>query len=322
MAPRGQGYVRGAARIDRRLGKHLRGALKQAYLAIPLKGQLFSAMRRFYVPPERVRRYLYFRGPFDVRAGEAAFRVMHYGFQVETSIFWMGLTGGLEGQSLSLWLKLCAGARVVFDIGANTGVYALAAKAVNRKARVVAFEPVARVFEKLVANNRLNAFDIECRNEAVSNYDGEGCVFDLPIEHIYSVTLNRDMHDQSLPSVKRSVDVVKLATIIERDGLRPDLMKLDVESHEPEVIEGLGPHLNRLRPTMIVEVWHSEEHGDLRIGPRIEALLKGNGYSYYRIDEASGPVLEDHINPSGLGYSNYLICVPEVARRIGIAASP
>ena len=45
---------------------------------------------------------------------------------------------------------------VIFDIGANTGIFALVSGAANPKARIFAFEPVSRVFEKLKGNVALN----------------------------------------------------------------------------------------------------------------------------------------------------------------------
>jgi tRNA1(Val) A37 N6-methylase TrmN6 len=42
---------------------------------------------------------------------------------------------------LALWIKLCRQSETILDVGANTGVYALVAGAVNKKAKIFAFEP-------------------------------------------------------------------------------------------------------------------------------------------------------------------------------------
>lgn len=236
---------------------------------------------------------------------------------VETEIFWRGLMDGWEASSLRVWAGACRDARVVVDVGANTGVYAFIAKCVRPDARVYAFEPVARVHRRLVENNALNGFDVVCRPEAVSNYDGHGRLFDLPVDHIYVATLDRDMAEGPLTSVERPVPVTRLDTFLEREKVIPDLIKIDVESHEPFVLAGLGDLLGRHRPSLLVEVWHDGEHGgNLHSGARIEAAVAGKGYVYYRLDEELGPVREEHIGRPGVGYSNYFICTDDVARRL------
>jgi FkbM family methyltransferase len=296
----------------------VRHALKELYLALPFKQQLFSVVRRFWVPPERLRRYLRFRGVIRVDVDGHTFSLMNDAFDVETDIFWCGAMNGWEGASLRLWARACAGARVVVDVGANTGVYAFIAKVVRPDARVYAFEPIARIHRRLVENNALNAFDVVCRPEAVSNYDGQGTIFDLPIDHLYTVTLNRDMHDGTLPTIETNVGVMRLSTFLQREAVIPDLIKIDVESHEPEVIEGLGEFLERDKPSMLVEVWHDGEHGNLHMGERVERAVTGRGYVYYRVDDVRGPVWEEHIGSPGRGYSNYFICTETVARKLGL----
>jgi FkbM family methyltransferase len=239
------------------------------------------------------------------------------GFNIETEIFWCGAYAW-EPASMRIWVRACRNARVIVDVGANTGVYALVAKALNPAARIYAFEPLARIHQRLVENAALNRFDIVCRAEALSNYDGEGRMFDLPADNVYGATLNRDMYiGETLPSIARPVTVRRLSTFLDETGVIPDLLKIDVESHEPEVIEGLGAALEH-RPSMLVEVWHDGEHGGLEMGKRVEATVAGRGYLYFRLDDTHGPVREEHIGRPGRGYSNYFICTPEAARSLGL----
>ena len=283
----------------------IRGRLKSLYMAMPFKQRIFTLLKSIWVPPPNIYRYLYFRGKFKVDVGEGYFLINHYGFDVETSIFWRGLSGGWEKISLAAWLDLCKHATVILDIGANTGIYSLAAKAVNPAAQVFSFEPVRRVFEKLTANNQINQYDIHCEQVAVSNYDGEGVIYDLPTEHIYSVTLNRDLHSPELPAYPVAVTAQRLATFIQQIGLpKVDLIKIDVESHEPEVLEGMGKYLDLMRPTILMEVWNDE------IGRRAEAILARHEYLFFSTSEAEPFKPAPHIrNPNPVqGYLTYLIC--------------
>jgi precorrin-6B methylase 2 len=53
---------------------------------------------------------------------------------------------------LRLWVSFAATSSLILDVGANTGVNALAAKSTNPQADVYAFEPVAPIFAKLSEN--------------------------------------------------------------------------------------------------------------------------------------------------------------------------
>ena len=289
--------------------------LKSIYMALPFKQHIFSILRSILVPPPSIYRHLYFRGKFKVGVGNKHFLINHYGFEVETSIFWRGLTGGWEKISLSAWIKLCKCSSVIFDIGANTGIYSLVAKTVNPVAHVYGFEPVRRVFEKLVANSRINQYDIQCEQVAVSNYDGEGVIYDLPTEHIYSVTLNKNLHNSDLPAYPIAVTARRLSTFIKQTGLtKVDLVKIDVESHEPEVLEGMGGYLGLMKPTILMEVWNDD------IGRRAEAILAQHDYLFFSTDETEPFRPAVHIgNPDpAKGYLTYLVCSQQTADALNL----
>lgn len=112
---------------------------------------------------------------------ESSFLMNHYGYRLENEIFWRGLyEGGGEEQPLRLWLKLCAEAATILDIGANIGIYSLVAKTVNRGAKVYGLYPVAHLHRKLKKNCELNEFDVVCEHAALSNQDGFADIFIRP----------------------------------------------------------------------------------------------------------------------------------------------
>lgn len=289
----------------------LRGRWHALYDAIPGKPRLMNALRSRVRLPERVYRHLHFRGVFEVEVGGRHLRLVHHGHQVENSIFWSGLTGDWEGASLALWTRLCANARVVFDVGANTGVYALVAKTLAPDAQVYAFEPVTRVFQKLVENCRLNDFDIVCEELALSDHDGTATIFDTAADHTYSVTVNRNMLPAGVEAVETTIPIATLDGYLARKGIASiDLMKIDVETHEAELLAGFREHLPRMRPTMLIEVLSDE------LGRRVEEAVGGLGYLYYAIDERSGPQRRRSIR-RGPGM-NFLLCMPQVAQGLDL----
>ncbi len=291
----------------------IRRSLKSVLKKLPFKREVFTLLKAIAIPPGRMYRHLYFNGVFPVKTGvTTSFDIMHYGFRIENELFWEGIEHGWECVSLGLWIKLCKNASVIVDIGANTGVYALIAKSVNPRSKVYAYEPVDRVFEKLVKNNELNKYDIQCSPLAISNKNGEAVIYDnATSDHIYSVTVNQNFFPPTTQVIEKRIQTITLDTIIEQEHIqRFDLLKIDVETHEPEVLEGYAKHLKIHRPTMLIEILTDE------IGQKIETMLEGLGYLYFNIDETKGIRRVEKIEKSD--YYNYLFCSEETALMLGI----
>ena len=286
----------------------MKKTLRHIYNLVPLKKFLFMFVRLFN-PPESVFKHLYFIGIFRVKFDGKKFLIKHYGYEIENDVFWKGIPEGWERVSMKLWIELCRESNVIMDIGANTGIYSLVAKAVNPQASVYAVEPVKRIYEKLIFNCRLNNFDIRCLEYGISNYDGVATIFDTPSEHTYSVTLNRNTLSKGAAVIKTSVKTKKISTFIRENNLSEiNLMKIDVETHEPEVLEGMEDFLKEFKPTIFVEVLNDE------IGKRVELFFQGLGYLYFSIDETQAPERVSHI--IARKYYNYLICSEKVAREL------
>lgn len=282
--------------------------LKYLYSIIPFKKEVFSLLKLIWRPSESVYRHFYFKGVFKVSIDtNHSFKIKHYGFQLENDIFWCGLINGWEKVSVALWLKLCGQSSVVVDIGANTGIFSLIAKAVNPKTSVYAFEPVKRVFEKLEANIKLNNYDIILLEKAVSDYDGYATIYDQPTEHIYSVTVNKNLADLDIKVIETTIETITLDSFIESNKIeRIDLLKIDVETHEPEVIKGFSKYLMAFKPAILIEILNDE------VGSQIQKAVEGLGYLYFNIDER-GPIRRvDRILKSD--YYNFLLCSEQTAR--------
>lgn len=285
--------------------------LKKAYGVMPLKKEVFSLLKTVWHPNEDTYRHLHFHGVFKVKVNNtSSFKIRHYGFFVENEIFWEGLENGHEAISYSLWIKSVKDSKVILDIGANTGVFSLIAKSLNPSAKVYAFEPVKRVFEKLEANNKLNNFDIICLEEAASNFDGEATIYDTNAEHTYSVTVNKNTLSSDANVVETTIKTIRLDTFIEKKGLTNiDLMKIDVETHEPEVLEGMGKYLAKFKPSILIEIL------DDSVGERVEKLVTDCGYLYFNIDDKAKKVRQvEKITKSD--FWNYFLCSPEKAKEL------
>ena len=292
--------------------RFLKRFLKHLYVKLPFKKQLFTILRLFWSPPHKIYQHLYFNGIFSVPVSKNhSFKIEHFGQQIENELFWKGLDGGWESTSIMLWSKLCSSANVIIDIGANSGLYSLVAKAVSPQSAVYAFEPISRVYKRLVRNNAINRYNIITEESALSNYDGEGIVYDTADSHILSVTVNKNLHADHIPSHPVTISVKRLDTYFkEKDINKLDLLKIDVETHESEVLEGMKLLLDRFKPTLLIEVLNDD------VGSRIQAIVAPYGYLYFDIDEGKRITQVQNIKQSS--YFNYLLCSEDVAKGLGL----
>lgn len=224
------------------------------------------------------------------------------GDQLARGLCWRGLDS-VEPETTRVFYRLARKAKLVLDLGAYTGVYTLLACAANRVSTVIAFEPVPRIFERLVNHIRLNKLQGRCQlhNKAVSNIEGRLELHVPPSELPTSSSLTADGF-RGVSGSLIDVEVTTIDTVIP-EGARVDLMKLDVEWAEDKALEGASRVLSESRPTLIVEC--------LPDGPykAVEAITRELGYHCYDL-RRSGPVLVDHIVPHpDNDYRNFLFTV-------------
>ena len=175
---------------------------------------------------------------------------------------------------------------VFLDVGANVGLYTLAAaRIVGRSGRVHAFEPCSGTFERLEANVRLNGCrNVTCHRVALSNENAEAKLalasggFDAwnslgkPYmgeanghETVRTVTLDACLHERWFTA-------------------RIDAIKIDVEGWENHVLAGAVELLSRPQaPALCVEF--TEQAAQLA-GSSCAALydtLEGLGYRMFTI---------------------------------------
>lgn len=279
----------------------IKSGLRRIYRFIPFKAPLYNALRKVWAPSDWLYPHLYFTGPFTVSLiqNDLKFKMYHFGYSFENVIFWKGLEHCWEKRSVRIWEKLCRQANVILDIGANTGVYALIAQTVRPQSEVHTFEPLPKMFDKLKANIELNGYPIHTHALAISDNDGDALLYDLPVDYIRQASLNPD----SLSSANLESTTVKTRRLdtfcAETDISTIDLMKVDVETHEPEVFEGMGRLLREQHPIVLVEVLNKT------IASRLETIFTESGYQhFYNVDEERGIVKTNDLS-SGI-HRNYL----------------
>jgi FkbM family methyltransferase len=272
----------------------MKKVLKLIYQSIPFKKQMFIFLKKIWTPKESLYMHLHFKESFEVPVSSDKNFKIYNTTSIENEIFWEGLNGKWEKESLKLWQKLCLDANCIFDIGANTGVYSLVAKTINPSAKVFAFEPHPLFFDMLEQNIKINSFDIASYKKAISNIDGDLVIEDysgaIPVINVSATTLDTFILENQLKAV--------------------DLLKIDVETHEPEVIKGFLKNLSLHKPTLLIEVLNEE------IAKFLNDTFVDMEYLYFNIDEKGLVVQTPKVEKSF--HFNYLICKKEVALKIGL----
>jgi len=263
----------------------MRNLFKNIYRIIPFKQQILTLLKFFWSPPHSIYQHLYFKGTLKIKIDKThAFKIIHYGHTIENDLFWKGIFGSWEKHAMKGWANLCKDSDVIFDIGANTGVYSLVAKSVNPGADVHAFEPFQPIHIKMTKNTAINGYNIKANCAAVSNYTGDGVIFTEDAEFAYSVTVNQNLWIKDKAAIKLDIKTITLKDYIDQNNITSvDLMKIDVETHEPEVMEGFGEYFNNFQPILLIEVLTEEVVKKLN-----QYFLPSKNYNIYHVDEENG----------------------------------
>jgi FkbM family methyltransferase len=135
---------------------------------------------------------------------------------------------------------------VILDVGANFGWYsALFATWTGPAGRVHAFEPMPAFREMLVDTLALNRLSdrVNVNPFGLGDSDGQFTLYTFPgltIGHASATTLGRTDATPHTCSIRRLDDV-----LLEKRIDRVDIVKIDVEGHEPSVIAGATNLLSR-----------------------------------------------------------------------------
>ena len=173
----------------------------------------------------------------------------------------------LEEHLLEAWRAAARGAKVVFDVGANAGIYSLAALDAEPAAEAHAFEPTPEIAAALRRTAEINGLSrLIVHEAAVSNYDGLAILRRCGESQGGNEGMNFIVRDGG-PGTDDGAErapVVKLDTLCRERGIeRIDLMKLDVQGAEGDALEGAASLLARgAIGTVFMELNFTPERGD------------------------------------------------------------
>lgn len=182
---------------------------------------------------------------------------------------------------------------IFIDIGANTGYYSLLAASVGAS-HVWAFEPVPEIRDIFKSNVNESALlkKITIISDALGDNIGEFDLF-LPnnshglIET--SASLNRNFRDNHSGIFKVAVSTLDqyFKELIDFDNPQKILMKIDVESLEPQVLKGGELFIKKLQPCIVVEILPGSDVA------YFQDFAKNNNYTHFWLNS------DNNIAPSG-----------------------
>jgi FkbM family methyltransferase len=158
-------------------------------------------------------------------------------------------------------------------------------------------------------NIKLNNYHVIAEQCAVSETTGSAVIHTPETEHVYSASLEKDMLPGTATS-GLSVPTVRLDEYFASKALSPDLIKIDVEKHEPAVLRGMGHLLSDDKPTIIIEVIAQD------VADQIGHLIEDLGYEVYHVLEDSGIMRVQNVFVTRGDDRNFLLIQPDIARKI------
>ena len=203
--------------------------------------------------------------------------------------------------------KIAGQRRRCIDIGANVGLYTYRFAQLFR--HVESFEPIP-LCAKIISSSKLR--NVTVHNTALSNQHGQATL-NIPATGGPEATSFASLSNQFAEADTLTVD---LQTLDSFEFSEVDLIKIDVEGHELEVLQGGLETLKRQSPTLLIEIEqrHHPASGIEEIFDFILALgYRGRFLQHGRMTDLSEFNLAKHqssSDPRSLEYINNFIFQP------------
>ncbi|MEA1930484.1 MAG: FkbM family methyltransferase [Euryarchaeota archaeon] len=178
----------------------------------------------------------------------------------------------------------CGPEAVIYDIGANVGVYALALAADSPGRQLIAVEPAPKTSAQLRTNVDCNDLGdrIEIIEGGVGNEDGRREFFVSTYAELSG--FDRESATRWEASLAETVDVpIQRVDTIAASHPPPDALKIDVEGASPAVLRGACETLDTHHPTLFIEV--HEEGLSADTGDEVREVLAAVDYTIAERDD-------------------------------------
>ena len=206
--------------------------------------------------------------------------------------------GEFETDDLQHFMTAIGRTDVVFDIGANIGAYCVPIGRSRPDAQVHAFEPIDLNGSLIQVSLHLNRLqNVQLVRKCVSDSAGR-VEFSLAEDRAYSSMIDTGRKAE----LRRFMcDTVPLDQYCEEQGgIRPDIVKIDVEGAELKVLQGatqLFADPSRRPKLVLIELYDQNLTAFGTSIDEVTAWMTGRGYdSYVLIERAPVPFAPEHYN--------------------------
>lgn len=278
---------------------------------------LIGFLIKKFLPSQIIKQNIYSRLSFtrDVNTDLNGKKLWFHCFNelMSNTIFYTGIFGKWEGQSLKLWFKIINEfkPKEIFDIGAFSGIYSLVAASADKNTNINAFEPNHKSIEILRHNLALNQFlNIsvnefglldETKKVEFFNYDSSPNPSMSSLKHEYILN--------ELDSIY--LDCVDINEFLSSFNKKVDLIKLDIERAEYEVLNRASKYIERDRPIIFLEILDNDLY------ERFNSLFKPMHYKFIQIDDQNmnSTMHESMLNAEFFG-SNWIFFPEEYEKKL------
>lgn len=188
----------------------------------------------------------------------------------------------VEDDLLECWSEFARDAAIVFDIGANAGIFSLTTLAVRPDAIVHAFEPTPEIVARLqetVRRNRLT--NVYIHEFAIGREEGIAylnfCKGETGANDGMNFVSKGELSGAAVP-----IQITTLDTFCARQNISQiDLLKLDIQGYEAEALAGAERLLSEGRiGTVFTELNWGENSGSPCPASESIQLLKQHGFLF------------------------------------------
>lgn len=228
-------------------------------------------------------------------------RLLNKTIQVKAPVFWgdemvLVFPEGISGQLFqygylnheegltAFMLRYLKPGMVFFDIGAHFGYYTLlGAELVGYNGQVHSFEPTPNTFQILLRNTT-DKTNIKINNIAIWSNDAELLLkdFGLQLSGYNSLCAARleESESKNIRPQQHRVQATSLDSYIEHNNVLPDFIKIDAESAEYNILQGMENILARHRPLVCFEVGDMDLDGVVSSKVLLQYMLDKNYQPY------------------------------------------
>ena len=189
---------------------------------------------------------------------------------IDSSLYY---SGSFEPLAESIIDKHVKPGQTVVDIGANVGYHTLRfGRNVGANGKVIAVEPTQRACERLTKNLQLNGYQDRVTVKNLALADQDHGVIDANFQSSYPLNGESGVSRETV----RMTSLDLLVKELEIEAVH--FIKIDVDGHELQILQGAIKVITSSRPTILIEITPPEARHQ-----RCDAIafLESLGYSFY-----------------------------------------